>query len=379
MRRVILIVPDWLSEPDGESVLRQPLPALDRLAEIGQISKISPLQEASVPEAAYLGMNPYNVHLAQGPLTVSALGYDPPSKSLHFDIILMSFVEGGILKKITHQLPTDLPTEIITLLKKLDTRKLTLLEGFDTNHALVWEDASNDLHCHAPEQANGKPMSSVLPEGDGDVVLRRFIDDSINILSEQDFNLRRIDEGLEPINVAWPWGLGYRYPVPNLLLNTGPVQVESPSLRMAGLARLARYKHGDVRGFGQGTAVRLESTLETTRKHGCSIVMLPNIAAFRAAGKLEEMDWLTREFDRRFLMPLVEELKESELRISLLAPSTNPSVHPGLMIAAESHRHGENVYPFDERSLDERLIPTKDVWQAVEDGIRWVVGYEGQG
>lgn len=368
MRRLILIIPDWLAAPGGESVLRQSLSGLNRLTEIGSIKRLAPIQEVSVIEAAYLGLNPYEVHLAQGPLTVSALGFDPPERSVHFHLSLLSLDTTGKAKVIENAIPPDLSSQVFKILKRLDTSRLTVLEGRDVDHALVWEDGSAEMRCNSPIEANGAPYTSRMPEGDGEALLRRFIDDSINLLTEQEFNLRRIDEGTPPINLAWPWGQGYRFALPNLLLKTGPVHIESPSLRLAGLARLVRYRHGDIREFGLGTAIRLEAILKASKAQACSIVYLPNLADFRALDKLEELDWLTRELDRRFFVPLAEEMATGELQLTLLSPGSESH---GLMLTAQSHRHEQNVYPFDERSLEERFISTQDVWQAVSEGIRW--------
>ena len=86
-------------------------------------------------------------------------------------------------------------------------------------------------------------MKDVLPEGDNEPALRRFIDDSINLLSELEFNAERLDKGLLPVNLLWPWGQGIRTDVPNLALMRGaPATVLSDSLRLEGVARLAGYR-----------------------------------------------------------------------------------------------------------------------------------------
>ncbi len=373
MRRLILIIPDWLAPLGGESVLRQPLPGLHRLTEVGQIAKLNPIHETTVPEAAFLGMNPYEIHLSQGALMVSALGFDPPERSVHFHLSLMSLDGNSVLHRLKHTVTPELSKEIMTLLKPINAPSLIVLPGMGEDHALVWEDGSIDLGCLSPSEAAGKPYKQALPDGDGDTYLRRLIDDSVNILAEQEFNQRRIDQELEPINIVWPWGPGFRMPVPNLLIKTGPVHVESPSLRLKGLAQMARYRHGNIGSFGQGTAVRLESLLASTKEHACSILLLPNIGEFQSAGSLEELDWLTREIDRRLIVPLMEEMATGELQLTLLSPRIDPTLgYQGLMLRAESHRSGQNVYPFDERSLEERSIPAVDLWEAVEDGIRWI-------
>ena len=80
MRRIVILVPDLLGEP---SVLRQKLPSLQQMAEMGDLVKLQPLPDVDTREALYLGMRPDEGQLRQGPLTVSTLGADPPGRSTH--------------------------------------------------------------------------------------------------------------------------------------------------------------------------------------------------------------------------------------------------------------------------------------------------------
>src|SRR5436309_2660365 len=91
MRRTLVIVPELLGEP---SILRQKLPTLERIAEVGRLFKLAATPSVETPEALYLGLNPEQGQLRQGPLTVSALGADPPPRSTHFHLSLMSFRDG---------------------------------------------------------------------------------------------------------------------------------------------------------------------------------------------------------------------------------------------------------------------------------------------
>ena len=51
---VVLIVPDWATEPGADSALRQGLPGLNRLAEIGHVCKLLPEQSSLTPEQQVL-------------------------------------------------------------------------------------------------------------------------------------------------------------------------------------------------------------------------------------------------------------------------------------------------------------------------------------
>ncbi|HSI72700.1 MAG TPA: hypothetical protein VK934_05945, partial [Fimbriimonas sp.] len=283
MRRTVLIVPGLVQEPGGESVLRQKLPTLQALSDLGNTFRLSPLPNVETPEALYLGMPPTEGQLRQGPLTVAALGADPPERSTHFHLSLLSLDEDRVVK------PTHMPTPeegriLFERAKLLNTRTLTVLQGEELDHALVWE-GLGDFETHAP----GTELSYAKhrPEGDAEVLLRRLIDDSVNLLSDLELNQRRIDEGLQPFNILWPWGHGRRVPVRNLaLMRAEPAMVESASLRMAGLSRLVGYSHVDRASVGRGLRTRFSQIAARCRQRDLSIVVM-DVEGLT----LEEKDW----------------------------------------------------------------------------------------
>lgn len=376
MRRTVLIVPGLLSEPESESYLRQKLPARSVLSEIGAMRKVASIPGSETPEAMVLGLGPDHVKLRQGPLTVSALGFDPPERSTHFHLSLMSFDDGIASTPVLMPLPAEVEL-ILSAAKRLDTKLLTVLKGEELNHGLVWESVG-DLGTTPASVVNGFPMTQHLPEGDGEVALRRFIDDSINLLSSLELNERRMDEGLTPFNLLWPWGHGVRTAVPNLALRRGePAFVESASMRLAGLTRLAGYRHGDRNAFGSGLSTKLRAIAGRVVGRDLTVVYIDVAADLRAQHKPEELDWFIRELDRELLQPLLDDHLKTPSRLVLIAPGpispdesiAMPPSPIGLALSSETGVRSSNIYPFDERSLEEKSIPTNDLWTLVEAGI----------
>src|SRR5579862_1991404 len=206
-------------------------------------------------------------------------------------------------------------------MKRLDTRTLTTVTGEGLNHALVWE-GLGDLMTRSPAEATGQPLKSVLPEGDAEPILRRFIDDSVNVLAELEMNLRRADEGLPRFDLLWPWGHGTRVAVPNLALRRGePARVESSSLRLAGLSRLAGYRHGDRRWLRSGLNLDLSGLASLALREPSLVVLIEAPAELRDKGLLEELEWFVRQLDELLLGPLFEAVLRGPRRVALLAPS----------------------------------------------------------
>ncbi|HWA84434.1 MAG TPA: hypothetical protein VG820_13415 [Fimbriimonadaceae bacterium] len=358
MRRIIVIVPELLGEP---SVLGQKLPGLERIAELGSLFRLQPLPTVETPEALYLGLKPGEGQLRQGPLTIAALGADPPERSTHFHLSLLSFDDG--LARVPKQ--AEATDEEMSLLmkeaEKLNTKLLTIVTGSGLDHGLVWEDLG-EQHTMAPSECDGRPVKACLPEGDGETQLRRLIDDSINLLSDLEINQRRIDEELPPLNLLWPWGQGTRCPVPNLALRRGePALVVSASARLQGLSRLAGYRHVDWREMGVGTNTRLAKMAELALQEPVSILMMDSVASFRARGMFDEAEWFARESDAVLFKPFFEQALTSPTQITVLAPGS-PS---GLGARYRTRDENENSIPFDERALVEKGLSCSNLWEAV--------------
>ena len=364
MRRTVVVLPHLIGETPDDSPLRQKLPALQTMAELGALSRLSAIPKVETPEALWLGLKPNEGQMRQGPLTVSALGQDPPDRSIHFHVSLLG-LQDGVAVEPAAIIRADELRQVVEQAKRLSTRSLTFLEGENKDHALVWEGVG-DLHTVAASEIVGKPIKSNLPEGDAERELRRFIDDSVNLLNELDLNERRIDEGLAPLNLLWPWGHGMRKPVPNLLLKRGEsARVESNSLRLAGLTRLTGYRHGDRHAFGRGTNTRLEQIAKTALQNDAAILVIDAPQEFRKLGQIEELHWFTKELDERLLKPLLDESIKTTSRISLVA--TGPT--GGLALRFETGDARQNVYPYDERSLEEKALSTTDAWTFIEKSL----------
>lgn len=351
MRKTILILPDLSTTVDGESVLRQSLPGLAEMAERGEVAKLEILPEVETPEAIFLGLNPKEASLAQGPLTIAALGADPPERSTHFHLSLMA-IEDGIVNEHEHSLPPEQVDLVLAKLVTLNTRTLTIVRGEGADHGLVWE-GLGDVGAHSPGAASGKPYREVLLEGDNEVAFRRMIDDSVNILSELEFNAERIDQGLQPINLIWPWGPGVRRRLPNLALRRGePGVVISNSLRLAGFTRLVGYRHLDRSLMRKGMNAQWAAIASRASKESALVVYSDSFSELRRENKLEEAAWLIHEIDDVFIQPLLESAKETPAELFLASPSQKAM---GLGVTFSSGNLITSSIPLDERALEERL------------------------
>lgn len=148
-------------------------------------------------------------------------------------------------------------------------------------------------------------------------------------------------------------------------------------MRLAGLTRLAGYKHLDRGLVGKGLDTKLRLISDRAVKRDLSVVYLEVPLELRQEDKVEELAWFIRQLDIDLLGPLLDDHKKTLSRLTLIAPAPFASVEIGgtisspigLSITAETGHISHNSYPFDERALEERSVPAKDLWTLVESAI----------
>lgn len=351
---MLIILDGILGEPEADSLVRRSSEFV-RMAEVSRLTRVD-RQRCETPESSLLGLAPHEGQLRQGPLTVSALGWDPPDSSLHFHLSLLSL--GAAIQAPKQSLTAVEFAVIKDCLARLNTKKLTTLLGQQFDHGLVWERMGEMFTTHPSDI---RSLSENLPVGDGEVELRRFIDDSVNLLQDEDFNRARIDKGLDPVNLAWPWGHGYRTPVPNLALRYGfPYRYESNSTRLAGLVRLGGFRHGSPERFGNGVETRFEDN-----QYDAGVVLyLDQWHSMRQREEFEELEYLTAKCGKELIKPMLDHVEEHrlELRIILLSESSG-------IAATFSENSADNHYPLDERSLLEPNLLRAQLFEFVRSAI----------
>lgn len=378
MRQLTLIVPYLVSDPGQESALRSLPPGLERIVEHGRVVRLDPLEETTTPEAAWLALDPSEVQVPQGPLTVSALGHRPPIGSVHFHLSLCSADEDGCLQIVDGK-PTD--TEVKRVMQEIQclaTSTLTPLHGEGRDHALVWEDGTLEMSSNSPERVAGKPLLENAPQGEGEKLLRRFIDDAVNVLSPLEVNHIRREEGMRPLNCLWPWGQGFRPDLPNLPIRRGDVvYVESGSMRMHGLCDLVGYRHGDRAKFGTALRTDYNRISRIAKKQRLSLALISSVEEMQRHGKLDEIVWNLARLSEKVIEPLLDNEAEEPFVLRFVAPGGHCSTGKppnrasaiGLGLEYNSEKPESNRLPLDERVLDDPRVPTRKVWEFIYPGL----------
>lgn len=331
------------------------------------------MEESLTPEAAWLGLRPDSVQIPQGPLTLAALKTDPPERSVQFHLSLLSLDDKGLIQRVQHLPDADEERALLEQAERLDARGLTFVPGWRADHGLVWEDGSTELACAEPPGIYGEEMTPHLPVGEGEPMLRRLIDDSVNLLNELPFNHIRREEGREPLNLLWPWGAGWRPETRMLPLERGEMlRVGSASMRMAGLCRLYGYAHSDWRDFGPEVRVNWPQASALIKQEEPTLLLLHPIETMQRSHRLEEAERFLEELFERLIDPLLD---LEGLRLTLLAPRWPDGPERcspiGLGLSYDSRRSEANQTPFDERILDDGKVRILPLHESVHIAYQW--------
>ena len=366
MRTSVVILPAALEHGALPNLFPSADAVIDTLARHGKHFVVEVVGGA-IPELEWIGLKSDSPYVAEGVFAVSAFGADPPESSVQLCLTLMS-TDGKASRPATFAPDNEVLQEIWKRSLCLETSRLKLVKGVGVDHGLVWEDGSIDLKCFTPEELTHCGLSQALPEGDGESMLRRLIDDSINLLSELEVNRIRQEEGVEVLNLLWPWGPGFRPGLPNLTIERGmSVQIESPSIRLKGLSRLVGYRHGDPWSLGTGTNLKLERIAESLQKAPMGLAVIPTIGEFRRKEKHEEASWLGHEVLSRLVKPLLSLKEEERIRILLIATQASGD---GLAIDFRSDAIRENrEIPFSAEALEERSLPKKKLGPLIAEAL----------
>lgn len=371
MRQIVLVVPDALSLQPDESLIATKHDAWERFSATANLRRLHP---CAAWETAVMGFSEDQLPMADGPLFVAALGVSPPDSSLQFCLSLRSCDADGVLQ-VPEPNPRDSDIQaVLEAAERLNNRWLTLVRGGGLEHALVFEEARPDLVTVPPEGVIGTGLAANFPEGDGEKLLRQYIDDSVNLLSDLECNARRQDEGLMPLNVLWPWGQGFRLPLSNLPLRRGgPFWIGARSFRVRGLARLTGYPVTPPVLFGNDFRVDWQALRNTLETKGRCVFVFEAFQRFHGEERFDTGPRWWKAFLDQMLAPIIESPDATETQLQVVFPrSSSPQewvADVGLAARWDGWSQEVSSIPCDERALDEPRIPTESFGELMSQAL----------
>jgi hypothetical protein len=349
MRTLIFVFPEAM-KPGQDSIWESPPEGLRQITHQGEVFRLAPVGRNF--ESELMGLSA-DIEIARGPLIVSAFGWEPPSRSVHFELSLLSVDEDGrvgVVDEIKGKEARILEEQFL----RLQTKKITPKWGEQSTHGLVWEDGSIDLGCKTADEIIGSDWTKNLPEGDGEVKLRTLIDDSLNLLDGLEMNVRRFDEGKPKANLLWPHSFGFRPNLPFLPLRRGEsARFFSDEIGIEGIVKMVGYEHYDRHAYRKGIHVHPGVLRANTCDPGQYVFVDQNIGKTLEIGRGEEALHALENFDSnawdQFAIDLVD---GSAISGAILCPSATGD-GMGLLFGRGVEA---NTIPFDVRAWDDRRL-----------------------
>lgn len=377
--KYILLVPDGAADlPLPELEGRTPLeaartPYMDDLASRGTVGVVAVTPPDMYPGSdaanmALLGYDPREHYTGRGAVEAAALEIPMAATDVAFRCSLVSTDGERLTDYSAGHISTEDARPLIELAaRKLGTPRVHLFPGVSYRHVLLWNEGPVDVLALAPHEHMGRALDEILPRGDGESTLRRFIWDSLDLLDGQPINRRRVGEGLPPANLLWPWGQGRAPRLPAFASRhglTGAVVAGVDVVR--GLARLAGLEVVRVPGatgyLDTDYAGKGRAALAALHRHPFVMVHVEAPDEAGHSGSIDEKIKAIESVDRDVLGTLLHGLKHLDDFRALVVPdhatpvsTRGHHIGPVPYLLFDSRRGPTGRVAFDERALHERV------------------------
>jgi 2,3-bisphosphoglycerate-independent phosphoglycerate mutase len=388
--KYLLLVPDGaadepLSDLDGKTPLEVArTPNLDSLAQKGragavQVTPVDMYPGSDAANMALLGYNPAQYYTGRGPVEAAAMGIPMDPRDVAFRCSLVTTDGEKLIDYSAGHIATEDARAIIELAnQKLGTSAITLFPGVSYRHIMRWHDGPVDVKTAPPHENMGKQLSEILPVGDEETRLRKFIDDSINLLDPLPYNRARRDQGKAPANMLWPWSPGRSPELPSFFRMRGMTGAVISAVDVVrGLGKLTGLEVINVPGatgyFDTNYEGKARYAIDALNRHDFVWVHVEAPDEAGHAGSIDEKIRAIENFDRLVVGTLLDGLKKLDDFRLLCAPDHMTPVRtrghmvgpvPYLLFDSRRELSGPRL-PFDERAV-------QDSRHVIEEGYRLI-------
>lgn len=196
-------------------------PAMDALASQGEIGMVQNVPAGMSPGSeianlSVMGYDPASEFTGRSPLEALSVGVDMAPDDVIFRCNLVtlteeeSYPEKTILDHSSGEISTaDADVLMDAIREKFNSDTFQFYTGTSYRHIMVWKHGRIS-RLEPPHDHLGKVIGPFLPQEE---VLRRFMEESFELLNNHPLNVARAAAGKNKANSLWYWGAGTK---PNL-------------------------------------------------------------------------------------------------------------------------------------------------------------------
>jgi len=229
--KYILIIGDGMADhPLKELGGKTPLqvaqhPSMDFIASHGLCGRLNTLHQeldtgTDVAIMSILGYDPRKFYTGRGPLEAAGIGVKLNENDIAFRCNLITEKNGILIDYSAGHIGTKDAKELLKIIKDAYEKpgEIEFFLGVSYRHLLVLRGIkySNRIMCTQPHEALDKPILEILPKEVDEKgtktarTLKKIIMASKDLLSDHPINKKRIEKGINPANMIWPWGQGMK-------------------------------------------------------------------------------------------------------------------------------------------------------------------------
>jgi len=405
-RYAVLLGDGMADRPLAELGGRTPLmeaktPNMDHLASDGVLGMVRTLPEgmalgSDVANLSVLGYDPSVVYTGRSPIEAAGMGVELGTGDVAYRCNLVTLgkgAPGGWDTDLAGGLSPDLamvdfagghPSEaeaseiLSSLAGELGEKGIEFHRGVSYRHLMVWRKGLDELDIAPPHDLTDRKIKNGWPRGGAAEKVLGLMNRSVGLLADHPVNLRRLAQGIKPVNAIWLWGQGLRPAMRDFreVYGLEGAMITAVDL-LRGLAVSIGFKVINVPGATgyldtnyEGKALAAVEALRDV-----DIVYLHVEAPDEAghSGSVADKIRAMEDFDSRVVGPVLKGLKELGHHRVLLMPDHATPV--------EIKTHSGEPVPFTvyDSDIADRSGRTYDEASAASTGIHIEKGHELMG
>ncbi|MDG6257518.1 MAG: cofactor-independent phosphoglycerate mutase [Methanomicrobiaceae archaeon] len=223
MKAIVILGDGMADEPLAELGGKTPLeyahtPNMDTIARAGRCGLLRTVPAGFEPGSdianlSVLGYDPREYYTGRGPLEAASMGIDLGPEDFAYRCNLTTVRDGTMEDFSAGHISSQEGKELISA---LDARLegAVLSSGISYRNLLVVHGGGGAVTT-PPHDIVGREIAEYLPEGIDAELLRRCMEESVQVLEGHPVNVRREAEGLPPATMIWPWSGGRKPALPD--------------------------------------------------------------------------------------------------------------------------------------------------------------------
>ena len=316
-------------------------PAMDALAsmeELGMVQNVPPSMApgSDVANLSVLGYDPKLYYTGRSPLEALSVGVqmEPDDIVFRCNLVTLTEEEPYPEKTIVDHSSSEISTADADILmdsirEHFNSGEFQFYTGTSYRHIMIWKHGRVS-QLEPPHDHLERVIGPYLPQ---EACLRRFMEESFDILNNHPLNVQRAKEGKHKANSLWYWGAGTRPSLPNFTEKTGlkGAMISAVDLLKGialGAGMLVYQVPGATGSIDTNWEGKAQAALQALLKDGCDFAYVHVEAPDEMAhqGLLQEKIESIEYLDSRLIAPICQGLEEAgeDYRMLILPDHPNP-------------------------------------------------------